>query len=38
MIEKQVTDELFYPSPEAINKARAGDWDALRSQAELNLE
>jgi acetyl-CoA synthetase len=38
MIDKQVTDEIYYPSPEVIKKARAGDWDALRNQADLNLE
>ena len=38
MAEQKLTGEIFYPSNEAVNKARARDWEAISAQAEINLE
>jgi acetyl-CoA synthetase len=38
MADQKLTGELFYPSDEIMKKARARDWEALRSQADINLE
>jgi len=38
MAELNLSGEIFYPSKDAINNARVHDWEALRAQAEINLE
>ncbi|MGD1045860.1 MAG: acetate--CoA ligase [Bacteroidota bacterium] len=38
MANQKLTGEIFYPSNEAVNNARARDWEAISAQAEINLE
>jgi acetyl-CoA synthetase len=38
MGNQELTGEIFYPSKEIMQHARARDWEAIGAQAELNLE
>jgi acetyl-CoA synthetase len=38
MAEQKLTGEIFYPSNTILKNAHARDWEAIRAQAELNLE
>jgi acetyl-CoA synthetase len=38
MADQKLTGEIFYPSNDIIKHARVHDWEAISSQAEMNLE
>ena len=38
MAEQKLLGEIFYPSTEVVTKARIHDWEAVRAQAENDLE
>jgi acetyl-CoA synthetase len=38
MAQKKFSGEVYYPSENTLATARARDWDALRAEAEHNLE